>query len=89
MLFNTFIEVYDKISKSGGIWMNGIMFDQSGHTVANLYVLVYSVLSIVGPIAIAIIFVWYLIMQIRYREQLLNKLDSLIQLIQQKDTRDE
>ncbi len=69
--------------------MNGIMFDQSGHTVANLYVLVYSVLSIVGPIAIAIIFVWYLIMQIRYREQLLNKLDSLIQLIQQKDTRDE
>lgn len=70
--------------------MNAIIFGQSGHlpTSANLYVLVYSMLNIICPIAIVLILVWYFIKQIRYREQLLIKLDSLIELLQHKNTCD-
>lgn len=48
----------------------------------------WSLLNILIPIAIVLLIFWYLKKQDGYRKQLLNKLDSLILLLQPKNTDD-
>ncbi len=54
----------------------------------NYFVFFWSLLNILIPIAIVVLIFWYLQKQNGYRTQLLNKLDSLILLLQPKNTDD-
>lgn len=55
---------------------------------ANFFVLFWSLLNMLIPIAIVVLIVWYLKKQNGYRKQLLDKVDNLILVLQTKKTDD-
>ncbi len=52
---------------------------------ANFFGMFWTLLNILIPLVIVALIFWYLKKQTSYRNQLLNKLDTLILLLQQKD----
>lgn len=52
----------------------------------DLFVMLWPILNLLVLIALIAFVIWYLLRQDRYRQQLLHKLDTLIQIRQQKNT---
>lgn len=55
---------------------------------ANFFVMFWTLLNILIPVAIIALIFWYLKKQTDYRNQLLNRLDTLILLLQQRNADD-
>ena len=60
------------------VWFAG------SNTALNPFVLFYSLVNILIPLVIVVLLIWYLKKQNDDRKQLINKLDSLIELLQPK-----
>jgi uncharacterized membrane-anchored protein YhcB (DUF1043 family) len=60
----------------------------SAPALGNLYTMFWSLLNIVMLIGIVVLIFWYLKNRHNYQKQLLSKMDSLISLLQQKNTDD-
>lgn len=54
----------------------------------NYYVLLWSLINILVLVAAVVFICWYLLKQNSYKKQFLDKLDSLILLLQPKNTDD-
>ena len=83
---------YDKTLKTLGelIMDNPIPVESIGGipVFTNFFVMFWTLLNILIPLAIVALIFWYLKKQTDYRNQLLNRLDTLILLLQQKNAND-